>query len=122
MIKKIASLLFLVSLNTFAQFNKCLDYFPVYITHVLTDNGLEFTNKLLVSKKGEKCTKPSKVDLKCEENNIEHRLTPPFSPKTNGMVERVNGIIKNETILKNKYNNNVEIYVIIKYFVCYLYI
>ena len=28
MIKKIASLLFLVSLNTFAQFNKCLDYFP----------------------------------------------------------------------------------------------
>ena len=88
--------------------DKCLDYFPVYITHVLTDNGLEFTNKLLVSKKGEKCTKPSKVDLKCEENNIEHRLTPPFSPKTNGMVERVNGIIKNETILKNKYNNNVE--------------
>jgi transposase-like protein len=88
--------------------DKCLDYFPAEITHVLTDNGLEFTNRLLVSKKGEKCTKPSKVDLKCVENNIEHRLTPPFSPKTNGMVERVNGTIKNETILKNKYNNNIE--------------
>ena len=33
---------------------KCIEFFPVYITHILTDNGLEFTNRLLKSKKGGK--------------------------------------------------------------------
>ncbi len=85
--------------------DRCLDFFPFNITHILTDNGLEFTNRLLVSKKGEKCAKPSKMDVKCEQNKIEHRLTAPFTPKTNGMVERVNGTIKSNTILKTKYND-----------------
>ena len=85
---------------------KCLNYFPFkVITHVLTDNGLEFTNRLIKSKKGELCKKPSKLDIICEKNNIEHRLTKPFTPKTNGMVERVNGTIKNGTILREKYEN-----------------
>ncbi|MCF6332656.1 MAG: DDE-type integrase/transposase/recombinase [Draconibacterium sp.] len=92
--------------NTEDFMNKCLDYFPFkVITHVLTDNGLEFTNRLIKSKKGELCKKPSKLDVICEENNIEHRLTKPFTPKTNGMVERVNGTIKNSTILREKYEN-----------------
>ena len=51
-------------------------------------------------KKGKLCKKPSKLDDVCERNNIEHRLTKPNTPKTNGMVERVNGTIKNGTILK----------------------
>ena len=89
--------------NTENFMDKCLTFFPFDITHILTDNGLEFTNRLLVSKKGDKCTKLSKMDLKCLENNIEHRLTAPFTPKTNGMVERVNGTIKNNTILTNQY-------------------
>ena len=94
--------------NTEDFMDKCFEFFPFYISHILTDNGLEFTNRLLVSKKGEKCTKPSKMDLKCKENNIEHRLTAPFTPKTNGMVERVNGTIKTNTILKNQYQNHQE--------------
>ena len=49
--------------------------------------------------------KPSKMDLKCLENNIKHRLTAPFTPKTNGMLERANGIIKNNTILMNHYKS-----------------
>ena len=88
--------------------NKCLDFFPFGITHVLTDNGLEFTNKLIKSKKGYYCQKPSKLDVVCDENNIEHRLTKPATPKTNGMVERANGTIKNNTIKINKYNNKEE--------------
>ena len=28
---------------------ECIDFFPFKITHVLTDNGLEFTNRLLKS-------------------------------------------------------------------------
>jgi len=84
---------------------KCLVFFPFGITHVLTDNGLEFTNRLLKSKKGNYCQKPSKLDDVCTENSIDHRLTKPFTPKTNGMVEKANDIIKSGTIKVNQYNN-----------------
>lgn len=94
--------------NTEDFMDKCVAFFPFKITHILTDNGLEFTNRLLVSKKQEKCTKLSKMDVKCKEMDIDHRLTAPFTPKTNGMVERVNGTIKANTILKNQYENNLE--------------
>lgn len=94
--------------NTEDFMDKCLAFFPFNITHILTDNGLEFTNRLLVSKKGESCSKPSKMDVKCQEEDIEHRLTKPSTPKTNGMVERVNGTIKNNTILKSEYKNKHE--------------
>jgi len=84
---------------------ECLDFFPFGITHVLTDNGLEFTNQLLKNKKGEYCKKPSKLDIICEENNIDHRCTKPFTPKTNGMVEKANDIIKSKTIKITTYAN-----------------
>jgi transposase-like protein len=89
-------------------FDNCMNFFPFTITHILTDNGFEFTNRLIKSKKGELCKKPSLLDIKCALNNIDHRCTKPSTPKTNGMVERVNGTIKNNTILKYKYDNKVE--------------
>jgi len=89
-------------------FDKCLEFFPFKITHILTDNGLEFTNKLLKSKKEKLCEKVSLFDLKCEENNIEHRLTLPKHPQTNGMVERANGIIKSNTVAKIDFKNIEE--------------
>jgi len=88
---------------------KCLDFFPIVkATHVLTDNGLEFTNKFIKSKKGKYCKKVSKFDEICIKNNIEHRLTKPFTPQTNGMVEKANDIIKKGTIKKNEYKNLVQ--------------
>lgn len=90
-------------------FDNCMAFFPFTITHILTDNGLEFTNQLIKSKKGELCAKPSLLDSKCAVNNIEHRCTQPSTPKTNGMVERVNGTIKNNTILKHKYANQKDL-------------
>ena len=89
--------------STEAFFDHCIGYFPFNITHILTDNGLEFTNYLIRSKKGQLCKKPSKLDVKCTQYGIDHRLTRPATPKTNGMVERVNGTIKNNTILIKKY-------------------
>lgn len=95
--------------NTDLFFDECMAFFPFNITHILTDNGFEFTNRLIRSKKGNLCTKPSLLDIKCSENNIDHRCTLPSTPKTNGMVERVNGTIKTSTILKNKYENRTAL-------------
>jgi transposase-like protein len=96
------------SANAESFMNECIAFFPFGISYVLTDNGLEFTNRLLKNKKGEYCTKPSKLDAICQENNIDHRCTKPFTPKTNGMVEKANDIIKNGTIKKTKYNSLQE--------------
>ena len=80
---------------------RCKEFFPMHITHMLTDNGLEFTDRFVV-----KAKTPSgnhKFDVWCKSNNIKHSLTRAYTPKTNGMVERVNGIIKNATIKANNY-------------------
>jgi len=65
---------------------------PIRITHILTDNGKEFTDRLFASRERE----PSgnhEFDQLCDALGIEHRLTRPRTPKTNGMVERFNGRI-----------------------------
>lgn len=94
--------------NAVIFMNECLDFFPFGITHVLTDNGLEFTNKLIKSKKGEYCKTDSKLDDVCKENDIEHRLTKPGTPKTNGMVEKANDTIKQATIKRNEYTDKEQ--------------
>jgi transposase InsO family protein len=67
--------------------------FPGKITIILTDNGKEFTDRFCAT--GERTpTGNHKFDIVCKNNDIEHRLTKPFSPQTNGMVERFNGMIQ----------------------------
>ena len=44
---------------------------------LVVPNGMEFTNRLIKSKKRELCQKPSKLDEVCKGNHIEHRLTQP---------------------------------------------
>jgi transposase InsO family protein len=65
---------------------------PLRIKTLLTDNGKEFTDRLFASPVRE----PSgqhEFDRLCQALDIEHRLTRPRTPKTNGMVERFNGRI-----------------------------
>ena len=65
---------------------------PIRINKLLTDNGKEFTDRLFASRE----RKPSgnhEFDRLCQELGIEHRLTKPRTPRTNGMVERFNGRI-----------------------------
>jgi hypothetical protein len=45
-----------------------LIFFPFGIVHVLTDNGLEFTDHLLKDKKGKYFIKQSKLGVVCEQN------------------------------------------------------
>ncbi len=65
---------------------------PFRIQIVLTDNGQEFTDRLF----GRSARSPSgghEFDRLCQALDIEHRLTRPRRPQTNGMVERFNGRI-----------------------------
>jgi transposase InsO family protein len=65
---------------------------PIKIRRILTDNGKEFTDRLFASRDREP-TGHHEFDKLCLELDIEHRLTKPRSPQTNGMVERFNGRI-----------------------------
>ena len=66
---------------------------PLRIRTILTDNGKEFTDRLFGLRK-RAATGAHEFDTLCETLGIEHRLTPPKSPQTNGMVERFNGRIE----------------------------
>ncbi|BBI91490.1 integrase core domain protein [Serratia symbiotica] len=66
---------------------------PMAIHRVLTDNGKEFTDRLLGLRKRAPTGK-HEFDRLCAELDIEHRLSPPMHPQTNGMVERFNGRIE----------------------------
>ena len=83
-------------------------FFPFIIEIVLTDNGKEFTNKLYKGRGGASTEKEGKFDAACGES-IEHRLTKPCTPKTNGMVERANHTIKKATVHRVKYQSLQEL-------------
>lgn len=96
---------------------ECEEFYPFNLEYVLTDNGLEFTDKFARGNK-----KPSgnhKFDKECLEQAIEHRLTAPATPKTNGMVERVNGTIKSSTIKVANYKDIQELKVDLNKFLIY---
>jgi len=87
--------------------DRCKLYFPFYISHVLTDNGAEFTDKFTNRKN--KASGNHEFDMACIDGHIDHRLTAPATPKTNGMVERVNGTIKDATIKVLTYKDKAEL-------------
>lgn len=82
------------SAQTAAAFlERFLQHLPIKVHTLLTDNGSEFTDRFAVDMKGKPKDKPSgrhPVDSVCKARHITHRLTRPFHPQTNGMVERFN--------------------------------
>ncbi len=58
--------------------------FPFTITHVLTDRGSCFT--------------ADGFEATCRKLAVQHRTTRPYTPKTNGMVERFNGRVQREVL------------------------
>ena len=72
---------------------------------ILTDNGKEFTDRLF----GSRTRQPSgehEFDQLCQALGIEHRLTKPKTPQTNGMVERFNGRLSQ--VLRSHHFNSAE--------------
>ncbi|AOX99263.1 IS481 family transposase [Jeongeupia sp. USM3] len=64
---------------------------PFKLQTLLTDNGSEFTDRLFNKQK--QASGEHEFDRLCTALGIEHRLTKPRHPQTNGMVERFNGRI-----------------------------
>ena len=80
---------------------------PMRIRTILTDNGKEFTDRLFGLRK-RAATGEHEFDKLCAALNIDHRLTPPKSPQTNGMVERFNGRIE-EVLQSHHFRSGEEL-------------
>ena len=77
------------------------------IRMILTDNGKEFTDRLFGLRK-RAATGTHEFDKLCTALNIKHRLTPPKSPQTNGMVERFNGRVE-EVLQSHHFRSGEEL-------------
>ena len=77
---------------------------PYKITHILTDNGIQFTNR-----KSDKHAFAHAFDRVCQEYDIDHRLTKIKHPWTNGQVERMNRTIKDATVKRYHYDSHQQL-------------
>lgn len=74
----------------------CLERFLQAFGHpvhtILTDNGSEFTDRFggALYRTLDKGTGDHLFDKICQAHGIKHKLTRPYRPQTNGMVERFN--------------------------------
>jgi len=91
---------------------------PYRVHIVLTDNGTHFTTP------GNTCSATADIKLAiengepfwahafeyaCAQNDIDHRLTKPRHPWTNGQVERMNRTIKEATVKRFHYETHEQL-------------
>jgi transposase InsO family protein len=77
---------------------------PYRIHTILTDNGVQFTNRRQDTTAFEHI-----FDRVCRENAIDHRLTKIAHPWTNGQVERMNRTLKEATVKRYHYDNHDQL-------------
>jgi len=82
---------------------------PYKIHTVLTDNGIQFTD-LPKNRVGPLAQwRVHMFDMVCQANGIEHRLTKPYHPWTNGQVERMNRTLKDATVKRYHYGTHAQL-------------
>jgi transposase InsO family protein len=82
---------------------------PYRLHTVLTDNGIQFTD-LPRNRDGWTARyRVHRFDQICRANDIEHRLTKPNHPWTNGQVERMNRTIKEATVNRYHYETHHQL-------------
>ena len=82
---------------------------PYCIHTVLTDNGIQFAD-LPKNRKGPTARfRGHPFDRLCHRHGIQHRLTKPNHPWTNGQVERMNRTIKDATVKRYFYDTHDQL-------------
>jgi transposase InsO family protein len=82
---------------------------PYRIHTVLTDNGIQFAD-LPKNRQGPTARfRGHPFDRTCHVHGIEHRLTKPNHPWTNGQVERMNRTIKEATVKRFFYDTHEQL-------------
>lgn len=84
-----------------------LETVPYKIHTILTDNGIQFAEQ--PRNRDSVTFRKMRFDLICEANEIEHRLTKPNHPWTNGQVERMNRTIKDATVKRYHYESHNQL-------------
>src|SRR5436309_10405331 len=82
---------------------------PYQIHTVLTDNGIQFCHAPRNRSGPTARYSVHMFDRVCRENGIEHRLTKPNHPWTNGQVERMNRTLKDATVKRYHYDTHRQI-------------
>ena len=82
---------------------------PYKIEIVLTDNGIQFAD-LPKNRSGPTARwRGHPFGRACQHHGIEHRLTKPNHPWTNGQVERMNRTIKDATVKRYYYDSHEQL-------------
>jgi transposase InsO family protein len=82
---------------------------PYKVEIVLTDNGIQFAD-LPKNRSGPTAMfRGHPFDRACANHGIEHRLTKPNHPWTNGQVERMNRTIKEATVQRYHYDRHEQL-------------
>ena len=88
-----------------AQFlRELVEAVPHTIHTVLTDNGVQFTNR-----PQDRRAMAHIFGRVCDENGIEHRKTKVNHPWTNGQVERMNRTIKDATVRRYHHGSHEQL-------------
>jgi len=82
---------------------------PYKIHTVLTDNRIQFTFPPRYADGPTARYATHMFDMRCRENGIEHRLTKPNHPWTNGQVERMNRTLKEATVRRYHYETHDQL-------------
>lgn len=82
---------------------------PYAIHTVLTDNGIQFADIPMNRQGPTAMLRGHLFDRTCWRHDIEHRLTKPHHPWTNGQVERMNRTIKDATVKRYYYESHDQL-------------
>ena len=91
---------------------------PYKVHTVLTDNGTHFTTPgntnsaapdIKAALEAGELVRVHAFEYACAQNDIDHRLTKPKHPWTNGQVERMNRTIKDATVKRYFYETHDQL-------------
>lgn len=92
-----------------AFLDELVETVPYRIHTVLTDNGIQFAD-LPKNRTGPTAMyRGHPFDRACQRHGIEHRLTKPNHPWTNGQVERMNRTLKEATVRRYHYDSHDQL-------------